>query len=88
MTHGQFGTPSDDTVPVPAPTENRPGTGTTHSARPQPGEPVRTPPPAQHNPAPYSTPSSNPAPATQTPPTRPTRKPDPEEELDIPDFLK
>jgi cell division protein FtsZ len=88
VTHGQFGTPSDDTVPVPAPTENRTGTGTTHSARPQPGEPVRTPPPAQHNPAPYSTPSSSPAPATQTPPTRPTRKPDPEEDLDIPDFLK
>ncbi|MBB5834312.1 cell division protein FtsZ [Kribbella italica] len=88
VTQGQFGTPpSDDTVPVPANTENRPGAGTTHSARPQPGEPVRTPPPAQSNPAPYSTPSSNPTPA-QTPPTRPTRKPDPEEDLDIPDFLK
>ncbi len=87
VTHGQFGTPSDDTVPVPPNTEHRPGAGTTHSARPQSGEPVRTPPPAQSNPAPYSTPSANPTPA-QAPPTRPTRKPDPEEDLDIPDFLK
>jgi cell division protein FtsZ len=88
VTQGQFGTPpTDDTVPVPANTEHRPGPGTTHSARPQSGEPVRTPPPTHPNPAPYSTPSSNPTPA-QAAPTRPTRKPDPEEDLDIPDFLK
>ncbi|ADB31954.1 cell division protein FtsZ [Kribbella flavida DSM 17836] len=88
VSQAPFGAPvSDDTVPVPNSTESRPGTGTTHSARPQPGEPVRTPPPAQHNPAPYSTPSA--APAQQTPPTRPARpKPDPEDDLDIPDFLK
>uniref|UniRef100_UPI003898F1C2 cell division protein FtsZ n=1 Tax=Kribbella turkmenica TaxID=2530375 RepID=UPI003898F1C2 len=46
---------TDDTVPVPAPTEGRPGAGTTNSARPQAGDPVRTVPqtgqPAPHTPA-------------------------------------
>jgi len=35
--------PADDTVPVPT-------AGTNHSARPQSAEPIRTPPPAQHQP--------------------------------------
>jgi cell division protein FtsZ len=59
---GQFATQAvpptrtDDTAPVPAPTEGRPGAGTTNSARPQPGsDPVRavpqTPQPAPHTPA-------------------------------------
>lgn len=118
---GQFTNPpaqTDDTVPVPAPTEGRPGAGTTNSARPQPGDPVRTVQSGQQSPqsAPH-TPASPTAPGTQhswpthgpstsgaTPgsgaastsgngssqptPTRPARKPDPEEDLDIPDFLK
>jgi cell division protein FtsZ len=120
---GQFANPpvpTDDTVPVPAPTEGRPGAGTTNSARPQAGDPVRTVQPGQSSPqsAPH-TPASPTAPGTQhswptngpstagsTPgsnagsssgngsspspstPTRPARKPEPEEDLDIPDFLK
>jgi cell division protein FtsZ len=85
--------PTDDTVPVPAPTEPRPGT--TNSARPQAGEPVRT---VQSTPASPSTPHSWPTngpssgntagnAGTSTPAPRP-KKPEPEEDLDIPDFLK
>lgn len=95
-------TPTDDTVPVPAPTEGRPGAGTTNSARPQAGDPVRTvpqtPQPAPHTPAtptsqhswPVNGPSSSPSTSTPSQPTtpRPARKPEPEEDLDIPDFLK
>ncbi|GAB2658434.1 hypothetical protein GCM10009743_38310 [Kribbella swartbergensis] len=103
--------PTDDTVPVPTPTEGRPGAGTTHSARPQAGDPVRTvapnPQPAPHTPAsptsqhswPVNGPSNSPTPSgpsqpstqsgtSQSGPTRPARKPEPEEDLDIPDFLK
>jgi cell division protein FtsZ len=54
--------PTDDTVPVPAPTEPRPGAGTTNSARPQAGDGVRTvqsgqqsAQPAPHTPASPST---------------------------------
>jgi cell division protein FtsZ len=110
--NGQSGTapvpPSatDDTAPVPAPTEGRPSAGTTNSARPQAGEPVRTVQPgsqsAPHTPAAPTTPHSWPvngpsnSPASGAPssgssqpgPTRPARKPDPEDDLDIPDFLK
>ncbi|TCO35154.1 cell division protein FtsZ [Kribbella steppae] len=97
-------TPADDTVPVPASTEGRPGAGTTNSARPQAGDPVRTvpqtPQPAPHTPAtptsghswPVNGPSGasgTPSPGTSQPgPSRPARKPEPEEDLDIPDFLK
>jgi cell division protein FtsZ len=95
-------TPSDDTVPVPASTEGRPGAGTTNSARPQAGDPVRTvpqtPQPAPHTPAtptsghswPVNGPSSGSTPSSTPQPTtpRPARKPEPEEDLDIPDFLK
>jgi cell division protein FtsZ len=95
--------PTDHTVPVPAPTEGRPGAGTTNSARPQAGDPVRTVPstaqPAPHTPASPTTQHSWPVngPSTtssssgnpqQPGPTRPARKPEPEEDLDIPDFLK
>ncbi len=94
--------PTDDTVPVPAPTEGRPGAGTTNSARPQAGDPVRTvpqtPQPAPHTPAtptsqhswPVNGPSGSSSPSTTPQPTtpRPARKPEPEEDLDIPDFLK
>ncbi|GAA2790862.1 hypothetical protein GCM10010522_05360 [Kribbella solani] len=96
------GTPTDDTVPVPAPTEPR--AGTTNSARPQAGEGVRTVQSGQQSaqPAPH-TPASPTSPSTQhswpthgpsnagtqqpTTPNRP-RKQEPEEDLDIPDFLK
>ena len=106
---GQFATSPnppvqiDDTVPVPAPTEGRPGAGTTNSARPQAGDPVRTvpqtPQPAPHTPAtptsqhswpvngPSGSSSSSTTPAQPSTP-RPARKPEPEEDLDIPDFLK
>jgi cell division protein FtsZ len=122
---GQFSNPpipTDDTVPVPASTEGRPGAGTTNSARPQAGDPVRTVQSGQQSaqPAPH-TPASPTAPATQhswpthgpssgsnggssagtnagsnsgansstgSTPTRPVRKPEPEDDLDIPDFLK
>lgn len=97
--------PTDDTVPVPAPTEGRPGAGTTNSARPQAGDPVRTVPsqPAPHTPAtptsPHSWPTNGPSnsptggstsgsTSSQPAPARPVRKPEPEEDLDIPDFLK
>jgi cell division protein FtsZ len=102
--HAGQGTPAtDDTVPVPNTGEGRPGAGTTHSARPQQGEPVRTAhqpsnqPPAPHSPAPsqsptHSWPSHGPSnsPAAQPPaPQRQPRKPEyDDEELDIPDFLK
>ncbi|MDX6292648.1 MAG: cell division protein FtsZ [Kribbellaceae bacterium] len=98
------GTPvTDDTVPVPNTGEGRPGAGTTHSARPQSGDSVRTAhqpsnqPPAPHSPAPsqsptHSWPSHGPsnAPSAQPPAQqRQPRKPEyDEEELDIPDFLK
>ncbi|MEU4197537.1 cell division protein FtsZ [Kribbella sp. NPDC026611] len=102
-------TPTDDTVPVPAPTEPR--TGTTNSARPQAGDPVRTvqsgqpPQSAPHAPASptapntqHSWPTHGPSGSTSgntggagtgTPSAnRPAKKPEPEEDLDIPDFLK
>ncbi|TDU86956.1 cell division protein FtsZ [Kribbella voronezhensis] len=94
------GTPTDDTVPVPNTDQGRPGSGTTHSARPQAGEPVRTAhqpstnqPPAPATPAPtqHSWPTTGPStsPATHQPPQRQPRKPDnDEDDLDIPDFLK
>ena len=106
---GQFGQTgpglpvTDDTVPVPNTGEGRSGAGTTHSARPQPGDPVRTAhqpsnqPPAPHSPAPsqsptHSWPSHGPSNASTTQPPaqqRQPRKPEyDEEELDIPDFLK
>ncbi|WP_405057869.1 cell division protein FtsZ [Kribbella sp. NBC_01505] len=91
--------PTDDTVPVPTQNDGRPGQGTTHSARPQPGEPVRTvqptqpAPPTQGGTWPTNGPStSTPPPAQQTRPAAPVRpapKPEPaEDDLDIPDFLK
>ncbi|NEA36793.1 cell division protein FtsZ [Streptomyces sp. SID13031] len=89
--------PADDTVPVPN-TDQR---GTTHSARPQAGEPIRTPqpqtnqPPLPHTPPPapaqHTWPTTGPsnAPSSQPPPQRQPRKPDnDEDDLDIPDFLK
>jgi cell division protein FtsZ len=95
------GTPTDDTVPVPNTDQNR---GTTHSARPQAGEPVRTAqptgqpsnqPPVPHPPTPAPTqhtwPTTGPsnAPSSQPAPQRQPRKPDnDEDDLDIPDFLK
>jgi cell division protein FtsZ len=72
---GQFGhtgsgtSMTDDTVPVPNTGEGRSGAGTTHSARPQLGDPVRTAhqpsnqPPAPHSPAPHSAASHSPAPS-------------------------
>jgi cell division protein FtsZ len=94
------GTPTDDTVPVPNTDQQR---GTTHSARPQGGEPVRTAqptsqpsnqPPVPHTPAAptqHSWPTTGPsnAPSSQPAPQRQPRKPDnDEDDLDIPDFLK
>ncbi|MGW6277945.1 cell division protein FtsZ [Kribbella sp. NPDC055071] len=94
--------PTDDTIPVPAPTEPRPGVGTTHSARPQAGEPVRTPQPTSQPPAPrtsaptqHSWPTNGPSTSPSTPPPsqpapqRQPRKPEnDDDDLDIPDFLK
>ncbi|GAA3087310.1 cell division protein FtsZ [Kribbella aluminosa] len=98
--------PTDDTVPVPAPTEPRPGAGTTNSARPPAGEGVRTvqsgpqsAQPAPHTPASPSTqhswPTNGPSNAAGNPPAGTTgaaqpkpKKPEPEEDLDIPEFLK
>jgi cell division protein FtsZ len=54
---------TDDTVPVPNTGEGRPGAGTTHSARPQPGEPVRT----AHQPS--TQPQAPQSPAPSQPPT-------------------
>jgi cell division protein FtsZ len=94
------GTPTDDSVPVPNTDQGRPGTGTTHSARPQAGEPVRTAhqPSANQPPAPASPPTQHTWPTTgpsnspathQPPPQRQPRKPEnDEDDLDIPDFLK
>ncbi|TCN43013.1 cell division protein FtsZ [Kribbella orskensis] len=94
------GTPgTDDTVPVPNTDQNR---GTTHSARPQAGEPVRTAqpqsnqPPVPHPPTPsaptqHTWPTTGPSnsPSSQPAPQRQPRKPDnDEDDLDIPDFLK
>ncbi|TCC05421.1 cell division protein FtsZ [Kribbella soli] len=107
VTPGNPATPTDDTVPVPAPTEPRPGAGTTNSARPQAGDGVRTvqsgqqsAQPAPHTPASPSTQHSWPThgpsnagtgQAGQTAqPSQPVKpkKAEPEEDLDIPDFLK
>jgi cell division protein FtsZ len=93
------GTPTDDTVPVPNTDQGRPGSGTTHSARPQAGEPVRTahqpvnqPPAPASPPATQSWPTHGPSnsPQPQSPaPQRQPRKPDnDDDDLDIPDFLK
>jgi len=93
------GTPTDDTVPVPHTDQGRPASGTTHSARPQAGEPVRTahqqtnqPPAPASPPATQSWPTHGPsnAPASQPPaPQRQPRKADnDDDDLDIPDFLK
>ncbi|TCM50371.1 cell division protein FtsZ [Kribbella sp. VKM Ac-2568] len=96
------GTPvTDDTVPVPNTDQNR---GTTHSARPQAGEPVRTAqpqsnqPPVPHPPTPtpsaptqHTWPTTGPSnsPSSQPAPQRQPRKPDnDDDDLDIPDFLK
>lgn len=81
------GTPTDDTVPVPNTDQNR---GTTHSARPQAGEPVRTaqptgqpsnqppvphtPPPTQSTPAQHSWPTTGPSNAPASQPA-PQRQP-------------
>jgi cell division protein FtsZ len=81
------GTPTDDTVPVPNTDQNR---GTTHSARPQAGEPVRTaqptgqpsnqppvphtPPPTQSTPAQHSWPTTGPSNAPSSQPP-PQRQP-------------
>jgi cell division protein FtsZ len=91
---------------VPAPTEPRPGAGTTNSARPQPGDPVRTvnqpgqqsphtpaSPTTQHSwptngPSNSNSSGSQSGTSSQGTPNRPARKPEPEEDLDIPDFLK
>lgn len=92
--------PADDTVPVPAPTEPRPGT--TNSARPPAGDGVRTvqsgqqsAQPAPHTPASPSTqhswPTNGPSNAASgnTAAAQPKpKKQEPEEDLDIPDFLK
>jgi cell division protein FtsZ len=95
--------PTDDTIPVPAPTEPRSGVGTTHSARPQSGEPVRAAqpatqptsqppvPPRTSAPTQHSWPTNGPstAPTSQPAPQRQPRKPDTDDDdLDIPDFLK
>lgn len=96
------GTPAtDDTVPVPNTDQSR---GTTHSARPQAGEPVRTAqpqtnqPPVPHPPTPtpsaptqHTWPTTGPSnsPSSQPAPQRQPRKPDnDDDDLDIPDFLK
>jgi cell division protein FtsZ len=96
------GTPvTDDAVPVPNTDQNR---GTTHSARPQAGEPVRTAqpqtnqPPVPHPPTPtpsaptqHTWPTTGPSnsPSSQPAPQRQPRKPDnDDDDLDIPDFLK
>ncbi|GAA1117491.1 hypothetical protein GCM10009630_13990 [Kribbella jejuensis] len=88
--------PTDDTVPVPAPTEPR--AGTTNSARPQEG--VRTvqngqqsAQPAPHTPASpttqHSWPTNGPSnSASNSGAGQVKKKPEPEEDLDIPDFLK
>ncbi|RZU12025.1 cell division protein FtsZ [Kribbella rubisoli] len=55
--------PTDDTVPVPAPTEPRPGVGTTNSARPPAGDGVRTVQSGQQ--------STQPTPHTPASPTAP-----------------
>jgi cell division protein FtsZ len=81
-----------DTVPVPTTGEGRPGVGTTHSARPQAGEPVRTAthsqpasqPPTSHSPSPGQPhpPSQGPGHPPTAPPhgqptaQRPPRKPE------------
>ncbi|MFC9692589.1 cell division protein FtsZ [Kribbella sp. NPDC056951] len=88
--------PTDDTVPVPTQNDGRPGQGTTHSARPQTGDPVRTVQPTQaptqssgwptNGPSNGSGPStsgngSGPAtPPAQSTPPRPVRKPEPAED--------
>ncbi|GAA0937838.1 hypothetical protein GCM10009554_26350 [Kribbella koreensis] len=61
------GTPTDDTVPVPNTDQQR---GTTHSARPQGGEPVRT---AQPTGQPSSQPPVPHTPASPAPSAQPTQ---------------
>jgi cell division protein FtsZ len=61
------GTPTDDTVPVPNTDQNR---GTTHSARPQAGEPVRT---AQPTGQPSNQPPVPHTPASPAPSGQPTQ---------------
>ncbi|GAA1654156.1 hypothetical protein GCM10009744_52960 [Kribbella alba] len=94
------GTPmTDDTVPVPTTDQGRPGGGTTHSARPQTGEPVRTAhqpssqPPVPASPAPTHAwptqgPSNSPASQPAAPQRQPRRPDNDDDDLDIPDFLK
>ncbi|MFC0624308.1 cell division protein FtsZ [Kribbella deserti] len=62
---------AEDTVPVPT-------AGTTHSARPQTGDPVRTPPPSQptHHSAPQTT-QQSPQPTSQPAPSNPQSTPPP-----------
>jgi len=81
--------PTDETIPVPAPTEPR--VGTTNSARPvQNGQ--QSAQPAPHTPASPSTqhswPTHGPSNSTSGAATPKPKKPEPEEDLDIPDFLK
>jgi cell division protein FtsZ len=87
---------ADDTAPVPTTSEGRPGVGTTHSARPQAGETVRTathqpssqppiphnPSPAQHSPQTHGPSHTTPAaqPPVQSAPHRHPRKPEHDEE--------
>ena len=68
------GTPvTDDTVPVPNTDQNR---GTTHSARPQAGEPVRTPQPQTNQPpVPHTPPPAQTAPSAPTQHSWPTTGP-------------
>ncbi|HEY0573649.1 MAG TPA: cell division protein FtsZ [Pseudonocardia sp.] len=86
------GAPTDDTVPVPTTDQGRPGT--THSARPQAGEPVRTvhQPTTQPSAPAHSWPTQGPSNSPASQPTQPQRQPrKPEaddDDLDIPDFLK
>jgi cell division protein FtsZ len=93
---GGSGPTADDTAPVPTTSESRSGAGTTHSARPHPGDPVRTAthqtaPPGTHNP-PYSSsphPAAHPVAQPTQPAAPPRRKQEyDDDELDIPDFLK
>jgi cell division protein FtsZ len=84
------GTPTDDTVPVPNTDQNR---GTTHSARPQAGEPVRTAqptgqpsnqPPVPHTPPPSAQPAQHSWPTTG-PSNAPSSQPPPQRQPRKPD---
>jgi cell division protein FtsZ len=78
---GQFGrtgsgtSMTDDTVPVPNTGEGRPGAGTTHSARPQLGDPVRTAHQPSNQPAPHSAAPHSPAPSQSPTHTWPSHGP-------------